>query len=74
MQAIAVFSLSTTTESMLRPRMVVTAMLYLLCVGLQRSITRPLTPGKVRLRFASVSLNLASRSLSCLSTPACWIF
>lgn len=43
MQAIAVFSLSTTTESMLRPRMVVTARPYLCAVGLQRSITRPLT-------------------------------
>jgi len=64
MQEMAVFSVSTTIESMLRPRTVVTAVPYFCWVGLHRSMMRPRTPGKVRLSWASVSLKRRSESFS----------
>ena len=62
MQLILVFSLSTTTESMFRPKTVITDVEYLFEDGLTRSTSRPLTPGNVRLRFCNVSLSFASFS------------
>ena len=73
-QSIAVFSSSTTIASMFLPRTVETASSYLRWVGLQRSTTRPRTPGKIRWRLESVSLRRVSRWDSCWSTPACVSF
>src|SRR5436305_1524029 len=66
MQAVAVFSVSTTMASKLRPSTVLTASSYFFCLGLQRSLTRPLTPGKMRLRLETISLILASLLASIL--------
>lgn len=46
MHSMAVASESITIESMFRPRTTVTAVWYLVAVGLQRSMTRPCTPGR----------------------------
>lgn len=70
MQSMAVFSSSTITASLFLPNTTDTASSYFFNDGLHRSLTRPLTPGKILCRLAKVSRNLASRSDSLRFTPA----
>ena len=70
MHSLAVFSLSTTMASKCRPRTVLTASAYFFCLGLQRSLTRPLTPGKIRFKVEINSFVRSSFSLCFLPSSA----
>ena len=68
--SLAVFSLSTTIASKWRPRTVLTASAYFFCLGLHRSLTRPLTPGKMRFSVDIISFIRISFSLCFLPSSA----